>query len=583
MEYLISARLYHASAAAALRPSHAIIAGRGRMSSNRKKHSSGLSRRQWMQSGLLASGGIPALAAAAPAGSLRFGADIYQSIGVRPLINCEGVITIVGGSLTLPEVKRAMEEASRHYVHIDELAEAVGARLAELTGAEWGIVTSGCAAAMTHATSACITGGDPEKLQRLPDLTGLKNQVVVPRYCRNVYDHAVRMLGVRMVEVETVRDLEAALTPRTAMVYMFLGNANQPESRQASQELSLEKVAEAAKTKGVPILVDCAAEHLSNDYLKRGASLLAYSGGKLLRGPQCAGLLLGRKDLVKAAWINAAPHHAFGRPMKVGKEEMMGMLAAVEMWVKRDHQAEWKQWQAWLDSIAERVGKVSGVTAAVYTPDTPVQPCPRLRITWDGARLGLTGKEAEKLLFEGDPRIRVSRATGVRGKDEAASGFQLLPVMMSPGDEKLVAERVYSLLSHPPKPPERSQPAGPPAHVAGQWVVEMEFLAGSARHSLFLEQQGNTIRGTHQGEFLSGDLQGQLAGPEIRLRSSQAYEGSYLNYEFSGIVDGDTMHGTVDDISTITPGEYGAARWSARRYRYAEPAGPTWNRPRKSG
>ena len=278
-----------------------------------------VSRRELVRSGSLlavasaTSGSL--VSGAAPGNGLKIGSEIYQSIGVRPLINCEGVITIIGGSLTLPEVKQAMEEASRHYIHLDELAEAVGARLAELTGAEWGIVTSGCAAAMTHATSACVTGGDPEILQRLPDLTGLKNEVVVPRYCRNVYDHAVRMVGVKMVEVDNTRDLEAALSPRTAMIYMFFGSANQPDGGQVSRELTLETVAQIARQKGgVPILVDCAAERLSNEYLKRGAALVAYSGGKLLRGPQCAGLLFGRKDLVKAAWLNAAPHHAFGRP-----------------------------------------------------------------------------------------------------------------------------------------------------------------------------------------------------------------------------------------------------------------------------
>jgi L-seryl-tRNA(Ser) seleniumtransferase len=544
------------------------------MFSNHSDRLGGMRRRELMAGGLAAAG------AAMAAPGAHTGSDIYQSIGVRPLINCEGVITIIGGSLTLPEVKRAMEEASRQYVHIDELAEAVGNRLAQLTGAEWGIVTSGCAAAMTHATSACITGGDPEKLQRLPDLTGLKNEVVVPRYCRNVYDHAVRMLGVKMVEVENRQELEAALGPRTAMIYMFLGNANQPENQAASQELSLETVAGVARPKGVPILVDCAAERLSNEYLKRGASLLAYSGGKLLRGPQCAGLLLGRRDLVKAAWINAAPHHAFGRPMKVGKEEMMGMLAAVEMWTKRDHQAEWKQWRNWMGYIAERVGKAPGVTAEVFVPDTPVQPCPRVRISWDGARLGISGKEAEKLLFEGNPRIRISRATGSR-REGMASSFILLPVMMAAGEEKIVAERVYTLLSHPPEAREEL-PGGPPSNVTGQWSVEMEFLAGSAQHTFFLEQQGSELRGTHKGTFLSGDLRGVVEGPEIRFRSSQKFEGSYLNYEFSGVVEGDGMQGLVNEISTITPGEYGGARWSARRHRYAERAGPRWNQPRKA-
>ncbi|MCW5978365.1 MAG: hypothetical protein KIT09_09825 [Bryobacteraceae bacterium] len=529
-------------------------------------------------SALLAGGGGAAMAAPGLEDRASAGSEIYRSIGIRPLINCEGVITIIGGSLTLPEVKRAMDEASRHYVHLDELAEAVGDRLAALTGAEWGIVTSGCAAAMTHATTACIAGGDPEKLQRLPDLSGMKNEVIVPRYCRNVYDHAIRMVGVKMVEVDSAEELEGALGPQTAMIYMFFGNANPPEG--ASMELTLEVVAQAAKQKGnVPILVDCAAEHLSDDYLKRGAALAAYSGGKLLRGPQCAGLLLGRKDLVKAAWLHSAPHHAFGRPMKVGKEEMMGMLAAVEMWVKRDHQAEWNQWQGWVEHIAARVGEVPGVTAEVFTPDTPVQPCPRVRIAWDSAKLGITGKEAEKLLFEGDPRIRVSRATGRRGED-GPSSFVLLPVMMSAGEERVVAERVHALLSNPPRAEQRTRTAAA-ANVAGQWTIQMDFLAAAAEHTLFLEQRGNELRGTHHGLFLAGDLRGAVEGKEIRFRSSQKYEGSYVNYEFEGRIEGDAMEGVVSDMSTITPGEYGGARWRARRHRYTEP-GANRGRPQKA-
>ncbi|MEK7405658.1 MAG: DegT/DnrJ/EryC1/StrS family aminotransferase [Acidobacteriota bacterium] len=301
--------------------------------------------------GLLAAagltGGAPALAAPARAGNLELGANIYKSIGVRPIVNCKGTFTIISGSLTLPEVKRAMDDASRHYVHLDELMEAVGKRLAELTGAEWGIVTAGCAAALTHATAACIAGSDPEKLQRLPDLRGLKSEVIAPRYSRNVYDHAIRMLGVKIVDVENKEQLEGAINPRTAMIMVLAGSGDRGP-------LGLDVIAAIASPKGVPILVDAAAERLTipNVHLQRGATMVAYSGGKCIRGPQCAGLLLGPKPLLQAAFINSAPHHAFGRSMKVGKEEIVGMLAAVEMWVKRDHDAEWKQWENWLASIS---------------------------------------------------------------------------------------------------------------------------------------------------------------------------------------------------------------------------------------
>src|SRR5581483_811034 len=276
---------------------------------------SDLSRRElFRRGGLLAllSGilrGHEAVAAPAPAV-----AEIYQALGVRPLINCRGTFTIIGGSLELPEVRAAKEAAALHYVHLDELMEAVGRRLAELTGAEAGIVTSGCAAALAHATAACVAGANPDKHVRIPNLSGFaKDEVIIPKHSRNVYDAAVRSVGVRVLEAGTPEEFEAALGPRTAMVYVL------------------------ARQKNVPVLVDAAAEILTvpNVHLQKGAALVGYSGGKCLRGPQCAGLLLGRKDLVRSAWVHSAPHHGFGRSMKIGKEEVMGMLAAVEMWMKR--------------------------------------------------------------------------------------------------------------------------------------------------------------------------------------------------------------------------------------------------------
>ena len=258
--------------------------------------------------------------------------EIYQSIGVRPLVNARGTFTIIGGSLMLPEVRAAMDEAARAYVNLDELTDAIGARLAVLTGAEWGMVASGCAAALTHATAACVAGGNPDLHIRIPKLAGFpKDEVVIPRHSRNVYDASVRAVGVRVIEVETREELEAALGPRTAMIYLFAG------PRMDESELSLQDIAPLAQSHGVPTLVDAAAEKLTipNVHLQRGATLVGYSGGKCLRGPQTAGLLLGRKDLVRAAWIHSAPHHGFGRAMKVGKEEAIGMLMAVEMWIKR--------------------------------------------------------------------------------------------------------------------------------------------------------------------------------------------------------------------------------------------------------
>lgn len=531
----------------------------------RQSRIAALSRRDLFRgSGLLAATGLfGGSAAPASASPLRIGANIYESIGVRPLINCKGTFTIISGSLTLPEVKQAMEEASRHYIHLDELMDAVGQRLAELTGAEWGIVTAGCAAALTHATSACIAGADPEKLQRLPYLDGLKSEVIAPTYSRNVYDHAIRMLGVRIVEVDNLEQYEAAFNPRTAMVMVLAGPGD-------SGPLGLEPIAKIANQKGVPVMVDAAAEDLTipNVHLQRGATIVGYSGGKCLRGPQCAGLLLGRKDLLQAAWLHSAPHHAFGRSLKVGKEEIMGMLAAVEMWVKRDHAAEWKQWESWLDTISRRVTKVDGVTTEVLQPGGLSNRAPRLRIKWDGAQVGIYGREVEKLLLDGEPRIGFGGASG-EASGNAASTITIMPYMMSPGDDKVVAEKLYAVLSKPPKIDRPSPPSGEPAVVAGQWQAHLDFFLGGADHTFIFEQQGSDLVGTHRGDILSGDLRGVVEADQIHFRSSHKYEGTRLNYDFTGRVDGDTMHGEVG------LGEYGKAEWTAERHRYRRRGGPT--------
>ena len=285
---------------------------------------------------------------------------------MEPVINCRGTFTIIGASVELPEVRAAMDAACQYNVQLDELADAVGRRLAELTGAEWGMVSAGCAAGLKHVTAACVAGGNPEKLLRIPDLTGLdKTEVVIPRSSRSVYDHAIRNIGVKVIMVDTAEELANALNPRTAMIYLSAGGPS------TSGPLSLENVAKIAKPQNIPILVDAAAEILTipNVHLQKGATIVAYSGGKAIRGPQCAGLLLGRKDILMSAWQASSPHHGPGRDNKVGREETIGMLAAVEAWVKRDHEGEWKTWLSWLDTIAKRVSAIDGVKTAVREPN----------------------------------------------------------------------------------------------------------------------------------------------------------------------------------------------------------------------
>lgn len=263
--------------------------------------------------------------------------EIYESIGVEPIINCRGTFTIIGGSIEKPEVRAAMDAAAQSFVQYDELAFGAGKRLAELTGAEWGLVSSGCAAGMKHITVACVTGGNPEKLIRVPDLSGFeKTEVIIPRYSRNVYDHAIRNVGVKIITVDSIEELQNAISSRTALIYIMAGGESE------TGPLSTASIAKVAGK--VPILVDAAAEDLTipNIHLKNGATVVVYSGGKAMCGPQCAGLVLGKKDLLMSAWQASAP--------------ITGPAATI----KSDGKKRWEWWRQWKpgpNAIMRRNGK----------------------------------------------------------------------------------------------------------------------------------------------------------------------------------------------------------------------------------
>ena len=480
---------------------------------------------------------------------LRSGPDVYQSIGVKPLINARGTFTIISGSTMLPEVREAMDAAARRYVHLDELADAVGARLATLTGAEWGLVTNGCSAGLTLATAACVAGGNPDLHVRLPDLTGFaRDEAIIPTHSRNVYDAAIRAVGLRVVEVSTPEELEAALGPRTALIYIMAG------PRVDESSLSLKAMAPIAAKRGVPILVDAAAEILTipNVHLRDGATLVAYSGGKCLRGPQTGGLLLGRKDLVRAAWVHSAPHHGFTRSLKVGKEDAIGMLMAVEMWVKRDHDAEWKQWTAWLEHISSRVSSIPGVETTIVQPNGLSNRTPFMRILWDRQKLNLGSDVVVKTLFDGEPRITLSPA--------GPTGVSVTPYMMAAGDERIVADRLHAVLSKPSAQTATAALAAPSGDLTGQWNVRIQFAAAASTHTLHLTQRGNELGGLHQGDFMTREISGTIDGDAVRIRSAYGEQhGDSVNLIFTGTINGDEMSGALD------MGEYLGASWSATR------------------
>src|SRR5687768_4264464 len=497
--------------------------------------------------------GVDTRAVAAAEGPLTPGPKIYQSIGVEPVINCRGTFTIIGGSVELPEVRAAMDHAARHFVQIDELADAVGRRFSEITGAEWGMVSAGCAAAMKHVTAACVTGGNPEKLIRIPDLAGLdKTEVVVPRSSRNSYDHAIRNVGVTMITVESLEELEKALNPRTAMIYLLADNGP------ASGPMALEAVARVAGPRNVPILVDAAAEVLTipNVHLQRGATIVAYSGGKAICGPQCAGLLLGNKKILMSAWQASSPHHGPGRDNKVGREEMMGMPAAVETWLKRDHEGEWKTWLSWLDNISKRVSKIDGVKTSVFEPTELSNRSPVLNIIWDPARLHITGEEMAEELGRNKPRI----AIGSESKDGNTS-INITTGQMQSGNDRIVADRIFNLLSQKRSARSTSMIA-PAATINGRWDAEIEFFSSKSQHTLFIEQDGNWIQGAHKGDFSTRELAGTIEGNLVKLRSVDRQIADSITFIFSGTLSNDTISGQ------IYMGEYRTAMFTARRGKY---------------
>ena len=348
-------------------------------------------------------------------------ANPYLALGVRPFINCCSVRTMHGGSLMLPRVRAAMDAASRQFVNLDELMEAAGKRLAELTGAEWGIVTCGSAAAVALASAACVAGNDPVRMLRLPFTDGWVNRVILPKNQRFAYDQAIRMVGAHIVEIDSVADLEAALREPVAMVAILGTN-------EEFSKVRLEEIVARVKPLGIPILVDAASEHLQrpSPWLQRGADMVIYSGGKFLRGPQTSGLLLGNKNLVQAAWRNASPHQAFGRPMKVSKEDVIGVLVAVEYWLnERDEAAELRHWHEDLQEIARRVAEVPGVGSEVIEPKGVVR-VPVLRVKWEG--IALDGMGLRQRLLDGSPRIMTDDTSAT------ANSLTIDPFQFSPGE-----------------------------------------------------------------------------------------------------------------------------------------------------
>jgi len=361
---------------------------------------------------------------------------VMRELGVRTFINAAGTYTALTASLMPPEVMDAMREASRAYVSLNELQDAVGKRIAQMLECEAAMVTSGAAGALTIGTAACITGKDPDKIRRIPDLTGMKSEVIIQKSHRYGYDHAVRACGIRMVEVENEEELSRAVNEKTAMMLFF--NDAEPHGK-----IKSERFVALGKKHGVPTFNDAAADVPPVDRLKRytkmGFDLVTFSGGKGLRGPQSAGLLLGRADLIEAARLNTSPYSdSLARGMKVNKEEMVAMLVALEMYLQRDHEAEAREWDARVDAIRAAALKVRTVKAEVVVPPI-ANHTPHLKLSWDQNAVRISPADVMKKLREGTPSIEACPMT-----DDKA--LVVTVWMMQKGEAEIVARRVAEIL-----------------------------------------------------------------------------------------------------------------------------------------
>ena len=368
-----------------------------------------------------------------------FGAsgNVYKELGVPTVINGEGTMTVLGGSLMRPEVEAVMAQAGRHFVSIPDLEVAAGKRIAEMLKLPQGyaaIVTSGAAAAMQSGLAGILTGNNPKFIEQLPDLTGMKSEVIIQKSHRNPFDHQLRATGVKLVVVESADDVRRVVGPQTAMMH-FSNFAND------EGQIKVEEWVKLAHEHQVPAFIDAAADtppvsHLW-DYANMGYDLICFSGGKAIRGPQCAGMLIGKQDLVANALLNNSPHEdTLGRSQKVGKEEIIGMVKALESYLNEDHEALNKEWQRRLDLISSRVKAIPGMITEFSAPGI-ANHVPHLQISWDAQRINITPKEAASQLRKSDPSIVLSASD----KNLSLNSF-----MLQPGEERIIADHLVQLL-----------------------------------------------------------------------------------------------------------------------------------------
>ena len=393
---------------------------------------------------LAASFGMPlkllgAKDAAAPSAISGFGqsGNPYEELGVPTVINAQGTMTMLGGSLIRPEVEAVMAQAARHFVSIPGLEAAAGKKIAQMLKLPAGysvLVTSGAAGAIQSGLAGILTGDNESLIRQLPDLTGMKSEVIIQKSHRNPFDHQLRATGVKLVEVETRDQFRHAVSDRTAMMH-FSNFANE------SGQIKVDEWVKLAKEYKIPCMNDAAADtpptsHLW-DYANMGYDLITFSGGKAIRGPQCAGMLIGREDLVHYALLNNSPYEdTLGRGQKVGKEEIVGMIKALELYLAEDQDALAKEWQRRLETVAAEITKISGVQTEFFTPDI-ANHVPHLHINWD-SKISLTPQQVSQMLRSSTPSIAI-------GGGEGRPGLGMSSFMLQPGEEKIIAGQLAKI------------------------------------------------------------------------------------------------------------------------------------------
>jgi len=372
---------------------------------------------------------------AAPAPKRNF----FEELGVTPKINAGGTMTFLSGSLMLPEVLEAIHSTAHDFANMYELQDKAGAKIAEMLNCEAAMVTSGAAGALVLGTAAALTGNDAEKMKQLPNLPGPQREVIIQKSHRYVFDQAVRNTGIKFVEVEGPEQMENAINENTVMALFFNGAISWfgvPDS------ITHEEFVAIAKKHNIPTFIDAAADVPPVENLfkfqKMGFDMITFSGGKMIMGPQSAGLLFGRKDLIEAAKLNNSPHECpIGRPMKVNKEEIFGMYAALKSYLERDHDAEWQEWLGRIKRISKILEKLPTVKCETIINPGPANAFPTMKVSWDKTKIEIKPKEVIKVLDEGTPSI-------IAGGGEDALNVGV--VLLQPKQVDIVANRIKEIL-----------------------------------------------------------------------------------------------------------------------------------------